>query len=211
MTSTPFTLTDPCLTPEALLISMALEGDNDAFAELIEGSRERCMRVALRLLRNRENAEDEVQNAFCKAYMHLNTFNQEARFCTWLVQIVINQCYMRLRGSQRSRPVPITLEGQDGEGDHSFEPVEWRNPEEILAVAQIHGLMQSELRKVPHLLRIPLELHVLEEIPLEEVARRLDTSVTAVKSRVFRGQRFLRDRMNQHCHRSGPGTLAAMN
>lgn len=88
------------------LVIAAQAGDRDAFTELVRRHQGTCMKLALSVLREREDAEDEVQNALFKAYEHLGQFQRDAKFSTWLSRIVLNQCLMRLRQT-RARPVLI--------------------------------------------------------------------------------------------------------
>lgn len=187
----------PEMSDEAL-VDLAEQGNHEAFDELLERNRGRCIRVAFKILRNFEDAQEEVQNSFCKAYTHLGTFNHEAQFGSWLIRIVINHCYMRLRRAKHVRFVSFEMTDRDGESYQYFEPEDLRTPERSLGITQLYKLVHDELKKVPPLLRTPLELHVLEELPIQEVARRLETSVTAVKSRLTRGRVCLRDRMRRH-------------
>ena len=85
------------------LVRMAQSGNNAAFAELIERHQATVKRLATSILRDATNAEDEVQNGFWKAFEHLNQFQQDAKFSTWLSRIVVNQCLMRLRKERRAK------------------------------------------------------------------------------------------------------------
>src|ERR1044071_4076671 len=96
----------PTITSEisdSELVELARNGHQDAFGELLSRHRQKCVAVATFFLRNRGDAEDEVQNAFSKAYAHLDQYQGEAEFATWLVRIVSNQCLMLLRVKRRTR------------------------------------------------------------------------------------------------------------
>src|SRR4051794_6642549 len=85
------------------LVKMALEGNHQAFEELVQRHRHRCVDLATSFLRNRADAEDEVQNALSKAYTHLDQYQGGAEFSTWLARIVTNQCLMSIRVKRRTR------------------------------------------------------------------------------------------------------------
>src|SRR5712671_4470221 len=85
------------------LVELARQGDDDAFGELTRRHQQRCIDLATFLLRNRGDAEDEAQNAFSKAYAHLNQYQGDAEFSTWLSRIVTNQCLMSLRVKRRTK------------------------------------------------------------------------------------------------------------
>src|SRR5262245_58720760 len=93
------------------LVPLAQSGDDAAFTELIHRHRAICYSLAVSILRNAPDAEDEVQNAIWKAYSHLDQFNFESKFSTWLTRIVVNQCLMRLRKQRRARF--CYLDGED--------------------------------------------------------------------------------------------------
>src|SRR5215510_8619442 len=89
------------------LVGLARQGDQDAFGELIRRHHRRCVDLATFFLRNRGDAEDEVQNAFMKAYAHLNQYQGDAEFSTWLARIVANQCLMLMRVRRRTHFVYV--------------------------------------------------------------------------------------------------------
>ncbi len=80
-------------------------------------------------------------------------------------------------------------------------------PERQLSRKEIRSLVRKEVRRIPVLLRQPLEYHHLEELPLEQVADRLGISVAAAKSRLNRAHEYLRERMSRHCGTRGPWSL----
>ena len=89
--------------PDEILVKMAQAGDNAAFAELVVRHQNSCSKLALSILRDKSDAEDEVQNACWKAYEHIGQFQQDSKFSTWLTRIVVNQCLMRLRQTRQPR------------------------------------------------------------------------------------------------------------
>src|SRR5215472_3886642 len=88
---------------EDTLVAAAKQGDTEAFGELIQRHRKTCLKRAMMMIRNRSDAEDEVQNAFWKAFQRLDQFRGEGSFAAWLGRIVENQCLMRIRESKSSR------------------------------------------------------------------------------------------------------------
>src|SRR5258707_379141 len=106
--------TDLANLPEGTLVLMAQQGEEWAFRELIGRARGGCLRLAISILHNREDAQDEVQSAFWKAYTHIRGFDQQSKFSTWVARIVINHCLMKYRRTRRIRFVPyeaVTPEG----------------------------------------------------------------------------------------------------
>jgi RNA polymerase sigma-70 factor (ECF subfamily) len=191
------------------LVVLAQAGDNTAFTELIERHQSTCKRMAVSILRDQQDAEDEVQNAFWKAYEHLGQFQQDAKFSTWLSRIVVNQCLMRLRKDRRARFVYLD-EGVAGEDVASLDlPDRTQSPEQALAQTEVGAVLQGEIRRIPPLLRDVFILRDVEEMAMPEVAEKLGISIAAAKSRLLRARLELRQRMEKHCGRLGAASLTA--
>jgi RNA polymerase sigma-70 factor, ECF subfamily len=190
---------------------LARLGDVEAFQELIGRSRHACLRMATGILRNRDDAEDEVQNAFWKAYNHLGLFGGQSTFSTWVTRIVINHCLMRYRRARRVQFISYDSLSSDGDWYVAVEPASGESPEDGVGDTEVRDALRFELRRLPVLLRIPIEMYFLQGHALEEVAAILGISVAATKSRLHRGQGYLKDRMLRHCGRRGLATLTRVS
>lgn len=193
--------------PESALVLMAQEGDDRAFRELLGRAHEGCLRLATAILRNREDAQDEVQNAFWKAYTHIRWFSQDSKFSTWVARIVINHCLMKHRRMRRLRFVSYEAVSSEGDRYVAHEAVEPNTPEHRMGSSELRDVLLLELHRIPAKLRFPLQLRYLEDLSLDDIARRLGISVPAAKSRLHRAQGYLRERMLRHCGARGAGTL----
>jgi RNA polymerase sigma-70 factor (ECF subfamily) len=184
------------------LVRLVRDGNSAAFEELISRTNELCLRVASCILGSGEDAREEVQAAYWLAYSKLESFSYQAKFSTWLTRIVINRCFMRLR---RRRTTPVVSENTITEnGEHfTLEGITEETPESSLGRAEVYGVLSRELRAVPMLLRRPIELHYIRELPVRDVARELGISVAAAKSRLHRAHQYLRARMLKHAGRRG--------
>jgi RNA polymerase sigma-70 factor, ECF subfamily len=190
------------------LVELSQGGDHSAFAELMRRHQMAAMKTAVSIVRDREDAEDEVQNAFWKAFAHIGRFQRDAKFSTWLTRIVVNQCLMRLRQARRARFAYL----DDAMGDDAlrFELRDTRqSPEERLGQSQVAEVLRWEIRHTPPLLRNVFVLRDLEQRPMPEVAARLGISVAAAKSRLLRARAELRSRMRRHYGEIGPAILMA--
>lgn len=195
--------------PDDELVLRAQDGDNSAFAQLIERHYQGSVKLALGILRDRQDAEDEVQNACWKAFEHIRQFQRDAKFSTWLTRIVVNQCLMRLRQGRRAKFLYIddTMIGDE------IGTLELRDstasPEEELGQREVAEALELEIRRIPPLLRHVFLLRDVEQRPMTEVADSLGISVAAAKSRLLRARTELRQRMAKHSGRLGPATLMA--
>ncbi len=194
------------VTDEAL-VDMAQSQNDQAFAELIERHQNSCLKLALSILRDKSDAEDEVQNACWKAFQHLAQFNREAKFSTWLTRIVVNQCLMRLRQTKRAKLFYMD-DTQVGEDSVTLEFRDDNlNPEEALGKLEIAEAMKQEIERIPPLLRNVFLLRDVQELPMEEVAEQLGISIAAAKSRLLRARLELRTRMSRHQSGIGAASL----
>ncbi len=191
------------------LIDLCQTGDRTAFDQLMQRHQAAAVKIAYSILRDRQDAEDEVQNAFWKAYEHIAQFQREAKFSTWLTRIVVNQCLMRLRQLRRARLFYIE-EAVGGDDALTLElPDVRQSAEQELGREQIARVLQQEIRRTPPLLRNVFLLRDVQQRPMPEVAERLGISVAAAKSRLLRARAELRRRMERHHGDIGPATLMA--
>ncbi|MEO7653590.1 MAG: sigma-70 family RNA polymerase sigma factor [Bryobacteraceae bacterium] len=162
----------------------------------------------LALLARHAAAEDEVQNAYWKAYQHFGQFHCDAKFSTWITRIVINQCLMRPR---EQRPASLIYLGDPGGDDRRVMELadERRTPEENLGSKEVQALLAREVSRIPPLLRNAFVLRDVKELSMQQAAAELGISVAAAKSRLLRARTELRQRLEKHYRRLGPFTRLA--
>jgi RNA polymerase sigma-70 factor, ECF subfamily len=191
------------------LVTMAQQGREDAFAELIRRNYSSSLKLALSILHERQEAEDEVQNAYWKASRHIGQFQQDSKFSSWMTRIVVNQCLMRLRQTRRARFLFLddTLIGEER---GTLELVDnCMTPEAELGSKELSALLHREIYRIPPLLRNVFVLRDVKELPMPMVAEQLGISVAAAKSRLLRARLELRQRLEKHCGVHGHATLTA--
>lgn len=183
-------------TDETELVVLAQKGDEAAFAELMRRNRSTSMRLAVSLLRDREEAEDQVQTSFLKAWQHLANFKLESRFSTWFRTIVRNQSLMRLRSMRQAKFVHLDQAPEDG------TPIELAaveaTPEQGWMDAELKTKLGQEMSRLPASMRQVLMLRDVREMNTEEAACELGISEPALKSRLNRARNMLRQRMERH-------------
>ena len=194
---------------EKALVAAARGGDLQSFGELIERHRGACLKRAMLILRNRGDAEDEVQNAFWKALQRLDQYRAEGPFAAWLGRIVENQCLMRLRDERSSRSVCLDESPESKIGVELIN--QFAGPEDQLGTKEVILLLRREILRIPPLLRHVMVLHDLDRLPMSDVASQLGVSVPAAKSRLMRARGELRSRITKHCGRKGAGTLTQVS
>jgi RNA polymerase sigma-70 factor, ECF subfamily len=181
---------------DGALVAATRRGDTQAFEELVLRHKQRVLAVAQRITNNREDAEDVVQESFHKAFLHLNTFQERSRFCTWLTRIAMNEAFMLLR--RRRGVVEVLPENLDDGVNSSSEAFvdQGPNPEESCSQRERRQLLIEAINRLGPTIRTAILLRDIEERSVKETARILGTSITAVKARVFQGRRKLRRTLN---------------
>lgn len=184
------------VTDQAELVSRAQRADHTAFAELMRRTTGALLRLATGMLRNHHSAEEEVQNAYFKAWQHLHQFEGGALFSTWVSRIVVNQCLMHLRRLRLSKVISIESAPDSCRGVRPLHLADRGENAESRACGQNQSVILSrEIRKLPAKLRGALILRDVKELSTVEAATSLGISVAAVKSRVFRARTELRRRL----------------
>jgi RNA polymerase sigma-70 factor (ECF subfamily) len=176
-------------TDEALVTAAKL-GDRPAFAELWERHSNRAFTIAYRITRNRDDAEDVIQEAWMKAYVHLKKFDGRAQFSTGFTRIVINSALMTLR-RKRAHPETST-EITDGQTWQQWEIADLtQDIEELYARRERGDLLRRAICRLRPTLRNVIEIHQSTN-SVKEVANLAGISVAATKSRLLRARALLR-------------------
>jgi RNA polymerase sigma-70 factor (ECF subfamily) len=160
------------------LVRRFRDGDQSAFAELMERHERRVFNLAYRMLGRFEEAQEATQEAFLSCFRHLERFRGEAAFSTWLHRIAVNACYDLLR---RRQPV-TSLETE------VLDPLPAPDHSEDVATATD---VQRALLEVPDEFRAVIVMHDVQDLPLQEIADALEIPVGTVKSRLHRGRAAL--------------------
>src|ERR1700738_456688 len=188
---------------EHLLVSAAKSGDTASFEELVNRYEKKIFRLTMNITRNHEDAEDAMQDAFMKAYSHLNTFQEGSRFYTWLVRIAANEALMRLR---KRRPNQVSLD-EPIEGEDDFIPQQIQDwgpsPEQRYAQTEMRDILRSVIEELPPDFRVVFVLRDVEGLSTEETAETVGISEAAVKSRLLRARLKLRQKLDRHFRQDG--------
>jgi len=188
---------------EHLLVAAAKAGDAAAFEELVNRYERKIFRLTMNITRNREDAEDAMQDAFMKAYSHLDRFHEDSRFYTWLVRIAANEALMRLR---KRRPNQFSLdEPIESEDDFVPQQIEdWKpSPEQRFAQTEMRDILRSVIEELQPDFRIVFLLRDVEGLSTEETAAAVGISEAAVKSRLLRARLKLRQKLDTRFRQDG--------
>lgn len=187
------------------LVEASITGNTNAFDALIRRHDRQVFRVAQCIMKNREDAEDVMQEAFLNAFQKLRQFQGKSRFSTWLVRITVNQALMKLRGRRKVIIFSLDEELEDPNEAQPREIGEWnRTPEQLCYVSELEGALSGMLQSLRPNLRIAFLLRDMEGLSMHEVAETLGLTVSAVKTCLFRARQQLREKFSKHVEEKCP-------
>lgn len=175
------------MNEEQVWLEQSRRGDKAAFGKLIEAYQRPVYNLAYRMLNNSGEAEEAAQEAFIRAYTRLHTYDPSHKFSTWMLSITSNYCIDLIRKRRAlllsiDEPLPphpaLMSDGQKG-------------PEAQLVMNEQQEMVQSLLQELPADYRQAVILRYWHELSYEEIAEMMDTTVSAIKSRLFRARRQL--------------------
>ena len=183
---------------DAELVTLAQQGDNRAFDELVKRYENKVYRLTFKILRHEDDAGEALQDAFMSAYKGLKNFKSDSTFSTWLYRVATNAALMKYR---KRRDGHISLEqsqSYDEDADR-LEIPDWSAlPDEDLLTGELDQILAEGLSRLPDELREVFVMRDIEELSNSDVAERLQLTVPAVKSRLHRARLQLRDRLNRY-------------
>ncbi|HOW19692.1 MAG TPA: sigma-70 family RNA polymerase sigma factor [Phycisphaerae bacterium] len=186
--------------PDAESVRLARQGDYEAFERLVARHERSIYTLAMRIVRNPEDAEDVVQQTFLSVLEHLDGFAGQSQFRTWLVRIATNHALKTLR---KRRGLPIAATGAGGEDDDTRLPhpefiAPWRDdPVELAGRRETQELLDAALDQLDEKYRLVFLLRDVEGLSTEETARELGITVANVKVRLLRARLMLREKLTR--------------
>ena len=164
-----------------------------AFTEIVEQYSDLAYSVAFRMLRNAEDAEDAVQEAYISAFKALPNFKGQSKLSTWLYRIVVNACLMKIR-KDKSRAKYISEKGYD-----DAIVYDWKNdPEEAAVNSELRSTLEGGLDLLSPDLRAAVVLRDIQGLSTEESAEALNISIASLKSRLHRARILLRKHLEEY-------------
>jgi len=197
------------LNGDSALVARAQSGDTNAFNQLVGKYERKVFRLAKNITKNQEDAEDVLQETFLKAYSHINGFQGNSKFYTWLVRIAVNEALMKLRKRKSDKTVSMDEGVDTGEEVMVREIAVWEeDPEQRYSREEIRAILDEAVSSLRPAFRTVFVLRDIEELSTEETATVLDLSVPAVKSRLLRARLQLREKLTRFFKRKGDDVFA---
>jgi RNA polymerase sigma-70 factor (ECF subfamily) len=183
------------ITADDELIRKALEGDQKAYAALVERYRGALYHIVIKMVRRPEEAEDLVQDAFIKAFGALASYRFEYRFSTWLYKIAAN-CAIDFLRKRRIDAMSLDRPVATADGEIQVELADWTyNPEETLYKHRQRVSIAAAIEALPEKYREVIVMRHSQDLPYYEIAQRLGVPVGTVKARIFRARELLKKQL----------------
>ncbi len=174
---------------QTMWLTLTKNGDSTAFCHIVEKYQQPVYNLCYRMLNNANDAEDAAQEVFLRAYSKLDTYNEADKFSTWLFSIASHYCIDRLR---RGR---FKLVSWDDLGSwYQFPDQNSPQPEMVLIKAEAAQEVQTRLNVLPPDYRMALILRYWHAMSYQEIAQTLETTVSAIKSKLFRARKMMADK-----------------
>ena len=190
-------------TEDRQLIARLQAGDESAVQELAERYTPRIYQLALRQMKNREDAEEVTQDVLMKVYRKVGAFRGDSALSSWIYRITFNTAMSRLRNGRLARAADKERERVESAAladDHQVraprQPADWSHmPDEELLRAQLRHAVALAIADLPEIYRAPVVLRDIQGLSTEEASSRLHLKDQTLKSRLHRGRLMLRERL----------------
>lgn len=178
-------------TTDNELVKRILEGQIDAYREIVDRHQARVFYMGLKFFHNRHDAEDYAQEVFLKTFEKLRTFKAEVPFTSWLNKIAYNMAVNQYHKRKRARvEVALPCEPRDTS----------LSPETRLLRGELREKVRKVLKKIPDTYKPVINLHFFEGLSYPEISRALSIPVNTIKSYVFRAKQLLRSRLGTYVY-----------
>ncbi len=174
------------------LVSAALEGDNNAYANLMSRYKDSIYFMVLKMVHNRDDADDLTMEAFGKAFKNLAKYSPEYAFSTWLFKIATNNCIDYIR---KKRISTLSIDKSNEQDDGSKIPInissDGPNPEQSIIKEQRKKVARALVEELNPKYKILIELRYFKESSYEEIGTELNLPLGTVKAQLFRAKELL--------------------
>ncbi len=193
--STEADIAAPSFDDDRTLARRVAERDERAFETLMRKHNQLLYRIARSILRDDDEAEDAVQDAYLAAYRSIGNFRGGAKLSTWLSRIVINESYARIRKRKPGVVVPFSADASEGSDsvDQTMSDETVEEPARAAMRAELRRLLESKIDALPEQFRTAFILREVEEMSVEEAADVLQLPAATVRTRAFRARALLRE------------------
>lgn len=184
-------------TYQDALVDRLRRKDEGAVGELVSACRPKILNMAVRYLKNREDAEEVAQDVLIKVYQKIDRFRGDAALSSWIYRITFNTVMSRLRGAKALRAATLGVEAAESDASRGDPPrrdaADWSGlADERLLRRQMRGRLARAIQALPPMYRVPVILRDLQGLSTEQASRQLSLKDETLKSRLHRGRLMLR-------------------
>jgi RNA polymerase sigma-70 factor (ECF subfamily) len=173
------------------VIERILGGDKKAYAELVERHKDKAMTLALKMLKNRQDAEEALQDAFVRVFNALPRFEWKSSFSTWFYRIVYNVCASELGKRNELHQVSIQEDNEDAQAVELAS--EDAPPDVALESSELNAIILEEIDRLPDAYGPTFALFFVQDMSYDEIVEVTGLPLGTVKARLFRARMLLRN------------------
>jgi len=173
------------------IIQKVLDGDVQTFAHLIDRHKAKAMTLAIRIMKNREDAEEALQDSFVRMYRSLSSFEWKSSFSTWFYRIVYNTC--ATAAGKKNRIHPLSIDVEDEDGLRTEIATDELQPDIRLESDEFSKIVNEEVEKLPVVYGSTFTLFVIQDMSYEEIVQVTGWPLGTIKARLFRARAMLRE------------------
>ncbi|MCM8809851.1 MAG: sigma-70 family RNA polymerase sigma factor [Candidatus Omnitrophica bacterium] len=188
---------------ELELVEKAKSGDNKAFEELVRRTQNKIYNLGLKILGNKDDAADLLQETYIKAYESLPNFEGKSSFYTWLYKIATNFALMKLR-KEKYKKISIDEIKQASNGNYKFEISDWsNNPHIQYKNEELKDILNEAINSLPPKYKTIFILHDIDGLSISEISEILSLSISTIKTRIHRSRLYLREKLSEYFKKKG--------
>ncbi|MGE4498161.1 MAG: sigma-70 family RNA polymerase sigma factor [Deferribacterales bacterium] len=176
---------------DALVVEKVIEGDAASYELLIRKYQSKLFSTVLHMVKNRELAEDIVQESFLRAFRKLDTLNNRSQFYPWIKRIALN---MALNHFEKEKRV-LDVETDEDESSFFENIASGESPEELTLKEEMKRYVRMFVDSLPDRLRVVIILREVEDMSYEEIAEMLNIPLGTVRSRLFNARNIIKERL----------------
>jgi RNA polymerase sigma-70 factor (ECF subfamily) len=188
--------------PDEVVLDRIRAGEAHAYGILVRRYNRRLFRVARGILRNDAEAQDAMQEAYVRAFLHLDRIDSPAHFGAWLTRITVNEALMKKRKSRNTTSLDVDFEQEDRAVEESSTAGS-KTPENLAADGQLRNLLEEAVDRLPDSFRTVFILRAVQQLSVEETAESLDIPEATVKTRFHRARTLMQKEINRQVETTG--------
>lgn len=189
--------------PDEALIARIRAGDSSAYAIILRRYNRRLYRVTRSILRDDDDAQDAMQEAYVRAFTNLGDYRTPGNFGAWLTRIAVNEALMKKRRDKRFAPRDAAPP-HDEDDTPAEQPATGVGTEDLAANGELRRLIEAAVDRLPESFRTVFVLRAIEQLSVEETAACLDIPAPTVKTRFHRARGLLQQALGRYLETAGP-------